>query len=403
MPDSGTRVSRARRFRVLSAAIPIITQSLTLARRSRCSTSMSLSAALLGLADDLNTHLGAQHDLGKLRQQHEHKLVQHQQQRQHKQVQQQQQRKRYREEQEQQQRLQYNKPATTLPSPTATTRVQLRGAWSSTETALLHSLIRSTARRHQGYSTDSDDDSSDTELKPTAGHGAELQFDDYCAIARRMRRPVQEVMTLSAPINSPLAAFLRSSASEVAAPDGVAQYTEFIAQQFDRSLGQEADRQWARETEQRRHDKQIGTEHSRRKEEEEEDDAQVEQEGEEEGGEDEAEETGEAEQASRANGMESDDADSEQSVRAVRKSPALEDDYSDDSDSDASYRDGDEQDEHDDEDDEDASDDSSEQSDTDNEDSEDGSEDTSVIEASSESDEPLSARMKQAAKQMRRR
>ena len=204
---------------------------------------MSAVAALLDLTDDLNTHLGEQHDVGQLRHQHAKKLVQQQHQRQHTQTQKQQQRKRHREEQQQQRELQFNRSATQPQPAVSASRTQRRGAWSGSEISELHVLLRSTRRRRQGYGTDSDDDDSDGERRPADGGGAELAFDDYCAIARRLRRPVQEVMTASAPASSPLAAFLRSSAVEAAEPDGVALYTAHTAQQFDLSLELQTSRQ----------------------------------------------------------------------------------------------------------------------------------------------------------------
>ena len=362
---------------------------------------MSLADALLGLADDLNTHLGAQHDMVKLRQQHADKLVQHNQQRQHKQAQQQQQRKRHREEQQQEQQLQYN-TASAPQRPTASVGpVERRGEWSSGETSQLHSLLHSTRRRQQGYSTDSDDDSSDDEQLPPAHYGgAELQFDDYCAIARRLRRPVQEVMTFSAPVSSPLVAFLRrSTVSEAAAPAGAAQYAEFIAQQFHRSLGLEADIPFGADGRQQ-HDHEHSsieyTQEKREAEKVEEEEAQAESEEEEE--QDESEQDGQLDDVNVGKKRGQDDESGVQTVRSVHRPAAQHDDDSDSSDK--SYRaDDDEYEEQD----EEAPDESDDSSDGDEEDEESSEEEDSgsLSGASVESDVPLSARVKHRAKQSR--
>ena len=370
---------------------------------------MSFAAALLGLAGDLNEHLGAQHDIGKLRQQDANKLVEHQRQRQHQHIQKQEQRKRFREEQQQQQQLlQVSQPATLQPI-SADIRTQRRGAWSSGETSQLQALLRSTRRRKRGYSTDSDEDDSDTERSSTADHGSsDLHFDDYCSIARRMRRPVQEVMTQSATANSPLTAFLRSSAThETAAPHGSAVYAAFIAQQFDLSLGLEADRRWSEERQQReelderaeqKHTKR-GSAQQRQEHEHDHNSAQENRDGERKGGEKEVDET------ESANGKDS-ASQSERRMQPVRNFILHEDEGSNSDEShrgeglDSEYEN--EQEEHEEQlEEEDDSESSNAESGTDDEDSEDSGEDESLVETGSESDVPLSARVKKKAERSR--
>ena len=338
---------------------------------------MSFGDALLGLADDLNAHFGTHHDVAKLRQQHAHKLAQNQQLRQHKQAQQQQQRKRFREEQRQQQQLQYNHTTAAQHSAIPAGRVQRRGAWSSDETSQLQSLIRAAQRGKQGYSTDSDDDDSDTEDHPAAADSsAELQFDDFCAIARRLRRPVQEVMTFSASANSPLAAFLQSS-SEAAAPESVAEYTAFIAQQFDLSLAPEAHRQWSRQTMQQ--DSREQERSGRHKQESKEEKPENGKPGEEE--DDEEENEGESEEDGAESEVEAETDKRRRVVQPARTTATRDDDSSDDSDE--SYRDDNEH--YEEEDGEEAADEHGED--------EKGSEEDH--ESGSESDTPLSARARQ--------